>query len=152
MTKTTQSAASSDQQHPLVGCGLHYKTEDGCVKNQASIIAVVPSGNHAVGDLALIQYYEWFSGGPSTRRLIPLVELASGYGLAAGEERWTFFDNIEGAGYYYEHFARRHDERIWAEREKTAATTMNDDILDLDEIKSTAHRVTNWQPKTGKED
>jgi hypothetical protein len=55
--------------HPLVGAGLHCKDDSGCVINQATIVTVVPSGNATVGDLALIQYFEWFGGDPSTRRL-----------------------------------------------------------------------------------
>ena len=86
--------------HPLVGAGLHYKDEHGRVLNQVSIVAVIPS-NSAVGDLALIQYFEWMSGEPSTRRLIPLSELAS-------SDRWVLYSSVAEMN---DHFQRSDEGR-----------------------------------------
>jgi hypothetical protein len=86
--------------HPLVGAGLHYKDEDGCVQNQAVILEVVSSGS-SVGDLALIQYFEWFGGEPSTRRLLPLTELAN-------SDRWVFYADVEEMKDHHERVDRHH--------------------------------------------
>lgn len=64
--------------HPLVGAGVHWCLPDGYVQNQASIVAIVPS-NSPAGDLALLQYYEWIMGEPSTRRLVSLARLQKGW-------------------------------------------------------------------------
>jgi hypothetical protein len=34
--------------HPLIGAGLHFKSEEGTVENQAMILDVIPSGSSAV--------------------------------------------------------------------------------------------------------
>jgi hypothetical protein len=86
--------------HPLVGAGVHCKDKDGCVQNQAVILEVVPSGS-SVGDLALIQYFEWLVGEPSTRRLLPLTELAS-------SDRWVFYADAEEMNDHYQRVDRHH--------------------------------------------
>jgi hypothetical protein len=83
---TTEKKPAEGGSHPLIGAGLHYKDEHGRVLNQVSIVAVIAS-NSAAGDLALIQYFEWISGEPSTRRLIPLSELAS-------SDRWVLYSSV----------------------------------------------------------
>jgi hypothetical protein len=88
------------EKHPLIGAGLHYKDEHGRVLNQASIVAVIPS-NSAAGDLALIQYIEWMSREPSTRRLIPLSDLAS-------SDRWVLYSS---AAEMKDHFQRSDEGR-----------------------------------------
>jgi hypothetical protein len=101
------------ERHPLVGRGLHYKDERGCVVNQAKILAIVASSNPGVGDLALIQYFEWMGGDPSTQRLLPLTELtvSSGSG-AAGSERWVFYENVEDMNDHYERIDARRNEYL----------------------------------------
>jgi hypothetical protein len=84
----------SPTMHPLIGAGLHYKGEDGCVENQGEIIAVIPSNNAAVGDLALIQYYEWVIGTASTRRLVSLADLAN-------SDRWVFYRSVKEMNDHY---------------------------------------------------
>jgi hypothetical protein len=97
MSKTkTKTAATKKPAHPLVGAGLHWRDEKGRIENQACIIAVIPSGSSTTGDLALIQYFEFFSGSPSTRRLIQLSELAS-------TDRWVFYSSVEEMRDYYQH-------------------------------------------------
>jgi hypothetical protein len=95
-------ASRKAEPHPLVGRGLHYKDEHGYVQNQASIVAVFPSANQPVGNLALIQYFDWIVGAPSTQRVISLADLATGYGPEAGRERWVLFQNMEEANDHYE--------------------------------------------------
>ena len=90
--------------HPLVGAAAHSLDEHGTTLYQISIVAVIPSGCGHIGDLALVQFYEWFVGEPTTRRLIPLTELAT--------PDWKLFANLEDANYYYENVARHRDERI----------------------------------------
>lgn len=81
--KSTGSRAEA-KPHPLVGTGLHYKDErailyfkyniadeSGCVINQAAIFAIISSGNSTIGDLALIQYFDWFGGYPQHAGLYP---------------------------------------------------------------------------------
>jgi hypothetical protein len=92
------------QKHPLEGAGLHWKNEHGGVQYQATIIKIVPSGNANIGDLALIQYYEWISGTPSTQRLIPLVELAT--------SQWVFYSSAEEMNDHYERVGRHQNEHI----------------------------------------
>jgi hypothetical protein len=101
--------------HPLIGTGLHWKDEDGAVQHQAVVVDVVPSGNAAVGDLALIQYFEWPMGEPSTRRLIPLVELAS---AAPGKDRWVLYRDVDDMNDHYERRDKHQNEHIRRRREK----------------------------------
>jgi hypothetical protein len=99
-------------QHPLVGTGLHFTDDDGIVERQAAIIEVVPSGSTTVGDLALIQYFEFFMGAPSTRRLIPLSELAS-------TERWVFYASTEEMNEHYQRVDQRRLEAKLKREERT---------------------------------
>jgi hypothetical protein len=93
--------------HPLLGAGLHYCDDEGVVKRQAAIVAVVPS-HGAEGDLVWLQYFEWVSGAPSRRRLVRLAELAS-------SERWVLYRTLEEMNDHYERVDRH---RIaWRERE-----------------------------------
>jgi hypothetical protein len=73
--------------HPLVGAGVHFMDQYGRVQDHAAIVAVVPSNNTAVGDLALLQYFERARGAPPTQRLIPLAELSS-------SDRWVLYKSV----------------------------------------------------------
>ena len=108
MPKTNQRSS-----HPLVGAGLHWKGPDGDVINQAQVVAVFSSGSTAVGDVALLQYFEWFMGEPSTRRLIPVAELAS-------SDRWVLYPSVEVMNDHYERVDERRNRVI---QEKKAELT-----------------------------
>lgn len=95
--------------HPLVGAAAHSLDEHGTTKYQISILAVFPSGSLEVGDLALVQFYEWMMGQETNRRLMPLKELAT--------PEWKLFANLEEANEYYKHVAGPRDKRI---RERVA--------------------------------
>jgi hypothetical protein len=82
------------KEHPLVDAGLHFKDEHGRVKNQGTIAAVIPSNNHNVGDLVLVQYFDWVMGFPSTRRLVPLSELTT--------DNWVLYESIKQMTDHYE--------------------------------------------------
>lgn len=90
--------------HPLVGAAAHSLDEHGTTKYQIAILDVIPSGASDVGDLALVQFYEWFVGSPTNRRLIPLKELAT--------PEWKLFANLEDANDYYNNVAAPRDKRI----------------------------------------
>lgn len=107
---TEKKPAGPGKKHPLAGAGLHYKDEHERVLNQAMIVEVIPS-NSAVGDLALIQYFEWFIGAPSTRRLIPLSELAS-------SDRWVFYSSVDEMNDHYERVDGHRSEAIRKRLEK----------------------------------
>jgi hypothetical protein len=77
---------------------------------QVRIVDVIPSGCPEVGDLALVQFYEWMVGGATNRRLIPLRELAT--------ERWILFADMEDANDYYTNVASVRDKSIRARREE----------------------------------
>lgn len=94
------------EQHPLVGAAAHSLDEHGTTNWQISILSVFPSGCPEVGDLALVQFYSWFIGEPTNRRLIPLRELAT--------PTWKLFENLEDANSYYEHVAQPRDKHIRA--------------------------------------
>ena len=94
----------TETKHPLVGAGLHYKDEDGCVANQAQIVAVFPSNNPSVGDVALIQYYEWF-GSPSTRGLVSLAE-------PTDRERWVLYRSVNEMIDHYERVDQHQNRHI----------------------------------------
>jgi hypothetical protein len=100
----------SDHHHPLVGAGAHMLDEHNTTKYQALIIDVIPSGCPEVGDLALVQFYEWMIGEPTNRRLIPLRELAT--------EHWKLFSSLEEANDYYTSVASPRDKMIRARLEK----------------------------------
>jgi hypothetical protein len=90
-------------EHPLLNAGVHFKDENGCVESQATIAAII-STNSTMGDLALLQYYEWFVGEASTRRLVPLSELAS-------SDRWVLYRNLEEMNDHYERVDQHKIER-----------------------------------------
>ena len=73
--------------HALLRAGVHFKDEHDRVQNQAAIVAVFPSGNTTIDDLALLQCFSWIIGEPSTQRLIPLVEIASRRSLGCPSAR-----------------------------------------------------------------
>jgi hypothetical protein len=98
-TASAITADTTTKKHPLEGAGLHYKDENGYVQHQAVIVTVISSGNTTIGDLALIQYFEWVSGGPSTRRLISLSEMAS-------TDQWVFYSSVEEMKDHYERVDR----------------------------------------------
>jgi hypothetical protein len=87
-------AARTDQNHPLVGAAVQVRGQDGAVHGEAKIISVVPSGSNTVGDLALLQFFEYLSGMQLNRRLVPLTELAN--------ERWTFYESVEKMNEQYD--------------------------------------------------
>jgi hypothetical protein len=92
----TPTAAQQPAPSLLIGAGLHWKDVDGRVQRQAKVLAILESGSSTIGYLALIQYYEWLAGEPSTRRLVSLTELAS-------SERWVFYASVEEMN---DHYAR----------------------------------------------
>jgi len=95
--------------HPLIGAAAHSLDENRTTLWQVEILDVFPSGSPDVGDLALVQYYEWLAGYPSTRGLIPLREMAT--------RSWKLFPNMESATAYYKEVASPRDARI---RERVA--------------------------------
>jgi hypothetical protein len=104
------------EKHPLVGAGLHMKDEAGLVKRQATIVAVIASGNRNVGDLALVQYLDWITGTPAFRQLVALHELTA--------ERWALYASADAMQEHYERVdAPRARE---AEQKKTAEATHHD--------------------------
>jgi hypothetical protein len=90
--------------HPLVGRGVHF-WEDGAPAWQGQIIAVVPN---STGDLALVEFFEWFAGSPTYQQLIPLAEMASGEVKPA---KWTIFDNTEHMNGYWEAYGKHKKDR-----------------------------------------
>jgi hypothetical protein len=119
MTRSSKPATSptalrenkcKEPSHALVGAGLHFKDADDCVKDQAVILAVIPSGNSTVGDLALIQYFDWMMGDPCTRRLLPLSALAS-------TDRWVLYASVEEMKDHYERIDKYRDRRNWETEE-----------------------------------
>jgi hypothetical protein len=76
---------SSVTPHPLVGAGVRFKNERGLVRDQAAIVAVIPSNNAAVGDLVLLQYFE--RDEPPPQRLVPLAELSN-------SDRWVLYKSV----------------------------------------------------------
>jgi hypothetical protein len=112
MANSTRSKRRAPvSKHPLVGFGLHWKNADGEVINQASIVDIVPNGDIAGGDLALIQYYDWIMGYPSTQRLIPLAELAS-------SDQWVLYHSVNEMNEHYERVDEPRNEQIHQQREK----------------------------------
>lgn len=95
---------SIQKPHPLLKAGLHWKLPSGEVQRQAVILAIVPSGSSQAGDLALIQYFEWMLGGPSTRALIPLAELAT--------SRWVLYASVDEMIDHYERIDEPRNEQI----------------------------------------
>jgi hypothetical protein len=82
------------------------------------IVDVFPSGSASVGDLALIEYFEWLDGTPSTRQLIPLTALASAR-TDPGIEVWVLYANTEEMKDHYERVDHRLNE--WKRRAQKAA-------------------------------
>ena len=104
------AAARLMAEHPLVGAGLHYKNADGIVSNQAQIIAVFPSNNSTVGDLALVEYYEWISSGTETRALVALSELTD-------RERWVLYASTDHMNDHYQRVDQHQNRFIHQEQE-----------------------------------
>jgi hypothetical protein len=94
-TEPAQTAANPPPQHRLVGAGVHFNDENDCVRHQAVILDIVPSNDAAVGDLALLQYFDWLMGNPTTQRLVALSEMAS-------SEQWVFYTDYEEMNDHYE--------------------------------------------------
>lgn len=94
--------------HPLVGWSfLSYDFKDGreVVSKQGTIKAVVAT-NTAQGDLAIVDYFEWFTGGYSYSGAIPLTEFSRPWGqdgfyklFATWEERKDYYDWKHGRGH-----------------------------------------------------
>jgi hypothetical protein len=91
--------------HPLVGAGIHFKDDAGCVVNQMAIAAVIPSNNVAVGDLVLLQYFEWMMGDRTNQRLVPLTELAS-------SDRWVIYKSVDEMNEHYDRVDHKRNEHI----------------------------------------
>lgn len=91
--KRKEKMASQPKAHPLIHRGLHRLDADRCVQNQAVILDVFPS-NSPTGDLAIIQYFEWFVGEPSTQGIVPVASLA-------GPE-WVLYSSVEEMNEHYE--------------------------------------------------
>jgi hypothetical protein len=103
----TSKPAASPNEHPLVGRELLGRREDVNYQTQATILAIVPS-NSSIGDLALIQYYDWNIGAATTQQLIPLTELANA-------RWWIFSDHVErfpDSGEFDENYAEHHNDAI----------------------------------------
>lgn len=113
MRKPTNQPPAPKPAHPLIGAGLHWKDEDGAVQWQASVIAVFPSGHPATGDVALIQFFEWGWGEPSTRRLIPIADLAA-------SDRWVAYASVEAMNDHYERVDGPRNRQIQARKEAAA--------------------------------
>lgn len=90
--------------HPLAGVGLHRMDEHGRVQNQAMVLDVISSGSTELGDLALIQYYSWIWGEPTTRALIPLREIAT--------PTWVLYANTEDMNAHYSAVDARRNQLI----------------------------------------
>lgn len=109
-----EPAAQQDRpaaRHSLAGAGLHLKDDAGLIKRQATIVDVFPSGNINIGDLALIQYFDWTTGDPAIRGLVPVHELAG--------EKWVLYGSVEEMRDHFERVDKPRAEA--AEREKAAA-------------------------------
>ena len=78
---------SSPDPHPLGGAGLHFRDDHGAVTIHAAVLAVFPSNRDTVGDLALLQLYDLFDRTPTTRRIVPLVDLS--------DHHWIVFASAE---------------------------------------------------------
>ena len=74
-------------QHPLVGAGLHFRDDHGAVTIHAEVLSVFPSNRESVGDLALLQLYDLFHREPTTRRIVPIVELC--------DHHWIVFADLD---------------------------------------------------------
>ena len=98
--------------HALVGSGLHFKRPDGYVMHQAAVMEVVAS-NSIQGDMVLIQYFSWFMGDPTTRRLIPMTELTS--------EQWVWYESVADMNEHWERVDSHSNERIDSKPKKEAA-------------------------------
>lgn len=99
MADRQPTPAKPTPKHPLVGRGFQWKNKDGEIINQGAIIAVFPSRNSAVGDLALLQY----DGGCSTQRLIPVAELAITQNPEKpADAQWTLYESVEAMRDHYE--------------------------------------------------
>lgn len=88
---------SQPKRHPLIGRGLHRLDADRCVLNQAVILDVFPS-NSPLGDLAIIQYFEWIVGEPSTQGIIGVDRLA--------DPEWVLYSSAEEMNEHYERVDR----------------------------------------------
>ncbi|MGH7049122.1 MAG: hypothetical protein ACREE5_00525 [Acetobacteraceae bacterium] len=111
MPKPATRPSKAAGEHPLVGAGLHRKGPDGDVVNQATVLAVMPSNNTSVGDLALIQYFDWILGDPSTRRLVSLVELAS-------TDRWVLYSSVDEMKDHYDRVDAHQNKHIRAQEKE----------------------------------
>jgi hypothetical protein len=95
--------------HALAGAGVFRLDADGAVDRQAMVVSVFPSGAAPVGDLALIQYFDWIVGQPSTRDVVPLAEMAV-------PGRYILFSCVEEMNDYWERIARHRTEAIIEKR------------------------------------
>jgi hypothetical protein len=103
-------------EHVLVGHGIHWRNEDGIVERQGVIFTVVSSGAPDVGDLALIQYFEWMMGAPIYEALVPLAE------LAADRERWTLYPTCQHMADRWNDYEGNRTKAYWKKQEEKAQT------------------------------
>jgi hypothetical protein len=127
------AAARLMAEHPLVGAGLHYKNADGIVSNQAQIIAVFPSNNSTVGDLALVEYYEWISGGTETRALVALSELTD-------RERWVLYASTDHMNDHYQR-VDQHQNRFIHQEQEAGEQSMAQPADDFAKMLEASHRA-----------
>jgi hypothetical protein len=106
-----KAPTSKAAKHPLIDASVHFKDADGCVERQAAVLAVIPSGSTATGNLVLLQFFDWFMGEPSTRRLIPLSELES-------SERWVLYASVDEMNEHYERVDAKHAEAVDRRKER----------------------------------
>jgi len=89
--------------HPLVGCGVHW-WENGRPSWQGAIKAVISSGT-AVGDLAIIQWFEWAWGNPTTSTLVSLSTLTTA-DPTNHKNAWTIYSNVEDMKDYWDTYGK----------------------------------------------
>jgi hypothetical protein len=107
---TKQERDGAVKRDPLIGSGLHFKLPNGYINEQAVVIDVTISGNVNVGRLVLIEYFSWLTGEATTRRLIPLTELAT--------EQWVFYASVADMNASYEAEGKFRNEQIASEEER----------------------------------
>lgn len=94
-------------QHPLVGRGVHICNEFGRANYQGEIVAVFPSGTD-VGELVLIEWFEWLAGSATHQSLVPLRSLLVD---PRDHQHVKLFENMEHANNYWD---------IWGQYKKAS--------------------------------
>ena len=90
MARRQHDAERPAQALPLVGLSFHVFGEDGRVQQQGIVRGMV-NDQHA-----LVQYFDWASGVPTTLEVVPVARMSLG---AAGSNRaagsWQFYRDAE---------------------------------------------------------